>query len=126
MSKAYYVYILESKYGRSPYIGITGNIINRMFQHKNHLINGYTDKYNATKLIYLEEFADSKEAIKREKQLKGWTRSKKYGLVDKVNSDRKDLSESWGISILSPTERRLWVENYRKLNEEKKKNNNKC
>ncbi|WP_416334603.1 GIY-YIG nuclease family protein [Anaerococcus sp. DFU013_CI05] len=125
MSKAYYVYILESKYGRSPYICITGNIINRMFQHKNHLINGYTDKCNATKLIYLEEFVDSKEAIKREKQLKGWTRSKKYGLVDKVNPDRKDLSESWGISILSPTERRLWVENYRKLNEEKKKNNNK-
>ena len=125
MSKAYYVYILESKYGKSPYIGVTGNIINRMFQHKNHLIKGYTDKYNATKLIYLEEYSDSKDAIKREKQLKGWTRAKKYGLVDKVNPDRKDLSEGWGISILSPTERRLWVENYRKLNEEKKKDNNK-
>ena len=122
MSKVYYVYILESENGKSPYIGITGNIIKRMFQHKNHLIKGYTDRYNSTKLIYYEEFDSPDEAIKREKQLKGWTRAKKYGLVYKINPDRKDLSEGWGISILSPEERRLWVENYRKLNEEKKCN----
>lgn len=67
MSKVYYVYILESYNGRSPYIGVTGNIINRMFQHKKHLIKGYTDRYNSTKLIYYEEFDNPGEAIKREK-----------------------------------------------------------
>ena len=122
MSKIYYVYILESDNGKSPYIGVTGNIVNRMFEHKNHLIKGYTDKYNSTKLIYYEEFASPNEAIKREKQLKGWTRAKKYNLIEKINPERKDLSESWGISILSPEDRRLWVENYRKVNEQKRIN----
>ena len=120
MSKKYYVYILESERGKTPYIGVTGNIVRRMFEHKNHLIRGYTDRYNSTKLIYFEELLDPNEAIKREKQLKGWTRKKKYDLVDRVNPDRDDLAKDWGIVILSPKERWEWMENYRKMNEGRK------
>jgi len=73
------------------YIGMTNQVERRSFEHSNHLIAGFTDKYNCTKLIYVEFYNDVRDAIAREKQLKGWRRSKKDALVNKLNPEWKDL-----------------------------------
>ena len=114
--KIYYTYILTNNYNKSLYIGVTGNIVNRLFEHKNHLLRGYTDKYNCTKLVYYEEFADSNEAIKREKTLKSKLRSKKIALIESTNPNWEDLSKDWGIPILSPKERQIYKENLQEHN----------
>ena len=90
--------------------------MNRLFEHKNHLLRGYTDKYNCTKLVYYEEFADSNEAIKREKTLKSKLRSKKIALIESTNPNWEDLSKDWGIPILSPKERQIYKENLQEHN----------
>ena len=74
------------------YIGITNNINRRVFEHKNKLIEGFTKRYNITKLVYVEETSDVYSAISREKQLKGWTRKKKNELIESINPEWKDLS----------------------------------
>ena len=81
MSKSYYVYILASRKNGTLYIGVTNDLIKRMYEHKNHLIKGFTDKYNVTILVYFEETNDINEAIKREKQLKKWNRKWKLELL---------------------------------------------
>jgi putative endonuclease len=73
------------------YIGVTRNLQQRIHQHKNKLIDGFTKKYNVTKLVYHEEINDAVSAITREKQLKNWTRKKKDKLVETVNPEWKDL-----------------------------------
>ena len=65
----------------------------RIYEHKNKLVPGFTSKYNLTQLAYFEETVDVKEAIAREKQIKGWLRKKKIALIESVNSDWNDLSE---------------------------------
>ena len=82
-----------------------------LFEHKNHLIPGYTDRYNCTKLVYYEEFADSRQAIEREKTIKSKLRSKKIALVESTNPNWEDLSQGWGIPILSPKEREMYKRN---------------
>jgi len=77
------------------YIGITNDIKKRVYQHKKHLIPGFTDKYNVDQLLYVETTSDAVSAIRREKQLKKWRREKKVALVDSQNPDWKDLSEDW-------------------------------
>lgn len=88
-----YVYILTNKANTLFYIGISGNIKTRLFQHRKHLIKGFTDKYNITKVIYIESFNSIIEAIEREKQLKGWKREKKIELIKTLNPNLKDLYE---------------------------------
>ena len=88
-----YVYILTNKANTLFYIGISGNIKTRFFQHRKHLIKGFTDKYNITKVIYIESFNSIIEAIEREKQLKGWKREKKIELIKTLNPNLKDLYE---------------------------------
>lgn len=88
-----YVYILTNKANTLFYIGISGNIKTRLFQHRKHLIKGFTDKYNITKVIYIESFNSIIEAIEREKQLKGWKREKKIELIKTLNPNFKDLYE---------------------------------
>lgn len=77
------------------YIGITSHLEGRVRQHKEKQIDGYTSKYNVTKLVYFEEFQYVYDAIVREKQLKGWLRRKKDALISGMNPDWKDLSDGW-------------------------------
>jgi len=93
----YYVYILTNKGHSVLYIGVTNNLERRIFEHKNHLISGFTDRYNVEKLVYYEICSDIKVAIEREKELKGWTRKRKEHLIDSKNPQWNDLSLSTEI-----------------------------
>ena len=77
------------------YTGVTNDLIRRVYEHKHHLVKGFTDKYNITKLVYYEATNDVKSAIEREKQIKGWLRIKKINLIESMNPEWKDLSEDW-------------------------------
>ena len=79
--KTYYVYILTNFYNTVFYTGITNNLIRRIYEHKNKLVDGFTKKYNMWKLIYYEEFPDIRDALNREKQLKDYRREKKLILI---------------------------------------------
>ena len=72
---------------------MTNNLERRVFEHKNHLVAGFTRRYKVTKLVYFEETSDVRVAISREKQIKGWKREKKVALIESMNPDWKDLSE---------------------------------
>ena len=87
----YYVYILTNKYNTTLYIGVTNNLIRRVYEHKNKLVDGFTKKYNLDKLIYFEQTNDIESAIAREKQLKNYSRAKKEQLIDQFNKDKTDL-----------------------------------
>ena len=80
---------------KTLYTGVTNDLTRRVFEHKNKMIDGFTRKYNITKLVYHEETNDIQAAIGREKQIKGWLRSKKVALIESVNPEWNDLSESW-------------------------------
>ena len=73
------------------YVGVTANLIKRVYQHRNKLVSGFTSQYNVNKLVYYETFEDINEAIKREKQVKGGSRKKKIDLIKLVNPDFNDL-----------------------------------
>ncbi len=90
----YYVYILTNKTDSVMYIGVTNDLIRRLYEHKAKLIDGFTKKYNVNKLVYFEEYSDVKDAIVREKQLKGWVREKKNFLVQTKNPNWDDLGET--------------------------------
>ena len=91
--KQYYVYILTSWDDAVMYIGVTNNLERRIYEHKNKLVKGFTQKYNVKKLVYIEEAVDPASAIAREKQLKSWRREKKNELVTAANPKWKDLSD---------------------------------
>ncbi|MEE6207806.1 MAG: GIY-YIG nuclease family protein [Alphaproteobacteria bacterium] len=91
MNKSAYTYILASRKNGTLYVGVTSNIIYRIYEHKNGLIDGFTKKYDVKLLVYFEVFDDITEAIKREKVIKGWTRKKKIDLIESINKDWKDL-----------------------------------
>lgn len=88
----YYVYILASENNRPLYIGVANDIVRRMFEHKNEMIDGFTKTYHVHKLVYFENGNDAYAAISREKQLKGWRREKKVILINQMNPHWKDLS----------------------------------
>lgn len=98
--RKFYIYIITNKLNTTFYIGVTGNLMSRVYQHKNGLIEGFSKKYRLTKLVYYEEFDNARTAIMREKQLKNWHREWKINLIKKSNSDFKDLSEEWFVEIL--------------------------
>ena len=81
----YYVYIITNKENKVLYTGVTNNLERRIYEHKNKIIKGFTSKYNVNKLVYFEETKDINEAIAREKEIKGWRRSKKVALIESVN-----------------------------------------
>lgn len=91
----YYVYILTNWNNKVMYVGVTNDIERRIYEHKNKLIEGFTKKYNVEKLVYFEITSSIEAAIEREKQLKGWKRSRKNELVEANNPSWTDLSESW-------------------------------
>lgn len=92
--KTYYVYILSSRY-RALYTGVTGDLQRRMYQHRNKLLKGFTSQYSVTRLVYFESMNDVRAAIAREKQIKGWSRSKKLALIRSMNPDWRDLARDW-------------------------------
>ncbi|MEK7161621.1 MAG: GIY-YIG nuclease family protein [Patescibacteria group bacterium] len=94
MSKQYYVYILTNFTNTVIYVGVTNNLIRRVYEHKNKLVKGFTTKYNLSKLVYYEVCEDVMGAIGREKQLKGGSRQKKVDLINKFNNKWKDLYPS--------------------------------
>ena len=100
----YYVYIMQSISRRVLYIGMTNDLSYRVSQHKNHVFEGFTDKYNCTRLVYYEAHQYVHVAIARETQLKKWRREKKEWLIGRMNPHWKDLSEEWGkpIKLLTP------------------------
>jgi len=89
--KKYYVYILASKRNGTLYVGITSNLVKRVWEHKNKIIKGFTEKYNVILLVYFEEYDNPAEAIKREKNIKAWKRNWKLQLIEKGNPYWKDL-----------------------------------
>ncbi|SNR60634.1 GIY-YIG nuclease family protein [Desulfurobacterium atlanticum] len=94
MSKQGFVYIVTNKNNKVLYIGVTSDLVRRIYQHRNKLIDGFTSKYNCTKLVYYEVFDSIEEAIKREKYLKGKKRQFKVDLINRFNPEWKDLYES--------------------------------
>jgi putative endonuclease len=85
---------MASKSG-TLYAGVTSDIKRRVYEHKQHLIPGFTDKYDVDRLFYVEKIADPASAINREKQIKRWRREKKVTLIDSLNPEWNDLSEDW-------------------------------
>jgi putative endonuclease len=90
----YYVYIMSNR-ARLLYTGVTNDLPRRVYQHKQKLIPGFTQRYNISSLVYFESTPDVRAAIAREKQIKGWLRAKKVALIESVNPRWRDLSEDW-------------------------------
>jgi len=91
----YFVYILANRDDSVLYIGVSGNLQRRLYEHRNGLVDGFTKKYNIHKLVYFENTNDVYSAISREKQLKKWSRSKKEALINSMNPEWIDLSKDW-------------------------------
>lgn len=94
MKKSYHVYIITNARNTVLYIGITNNLIRRIYEHRNGLIDGFSKTYNIKKLVYYEETGDVIAAIEREKELKRWKRQWKIELIEKVNPGFADLYDS--------------------------------
>ena len=91
----YYVYILSNTTGTTIYVGVTRNLLRRVFEHKNKLDpSGFTAKYDIHKLVYYEYSGDVRAALEREKQIKSWNRARKNRLVESMNPKWEDLYES--------------------------------
>ncbi len=88
------VYILASKRNGTLYIGVTSNLVKRVWEHKNDLVEGFTQKYRIHHLVWYEVHDEMEAAISREKQLKGWKRKWKIGLIEEMNPEWTDLYES--------------------------------
>ena len=95
MKKTYAVYIMTNYSETSLYVGVTSNLPKRVWEHKNKVVEGFTEKYNVDKLVYYETTDSIESAIKREKQLKNWHREWKINLIKENNPDFRDLSLDW-------------------------------
>ena len=91
MAKQFYVYILASKPNGTLYLGVTSNLVQRVWQHKNNVVEGFTDKYDVKRLVYYEIHDDWESAITREKQMKKWKRAWKIRLIEDGNPGWRDL-----------------------------------
>ncbi len=91
MNKSYYIYILSNKHHTVFYTGITNNLLRRMYEHKEKLIDGFTKRYMISELMYYEEFNDVRFAIAAEKRIEKYKREWKWNLINRINPDHKDL-----------------------------------
>ena len=91
MDKKFFVYIMTNKNNTVLYTGVTNNLVRRVYEHKEKLIEGFTNRYNCTKLVWYEIYDDPYNAILREKQIKAGSRKKKIDLVNSMNPEWKDL-----------------------------------
>ena len=94
MVKEYYVYIMSS-HSKRLYVGMTNDLYRRVWEHKSELIEGFTKRYNLKMLVYYETADDVRAVIVREKQIKGWLRSRKIELIESFNPEWDDLAENW-------------------------------
>ena len=85
------IYILTNKYNNVLYVGVTSNLQQRILQHRNGVFGGFTSKYNVTKVVFIEEHSDIRNAIEREKQIKSWSRKKKNALINEQNPEWIEL-----------------------------------
>ena len=92
--RVYCTYIVASR-SHTLYIGMTGNLLKRVFEHKQRTHQGFSAKYNCNRLVWFERFTGPRNAIAREKQLKGWVRAKKIALIENENPTWNDLSVEW-------------------------------
>ena len=96
-SRNYYVYLLTNWNNRVIYAGVTNDLERRIYEHKNKLIKGFTEKYNICKLVYFEQTNDIESAIAREKEIKKWRREKKDALVNLSNPEWRDLGQDFSL-----------------------------
>ncbi len=89
--KQYYIYILASRRNGTLYVGVTSDLLKRIYEHKQDLVDGFTKKYHVHTLVYYEVHNDIRAAIEREKQIKKWNRRWKMRLVEEMNSEWRDL-----------------------------------
>ncbi len=94
LKDAYFTYIIANR-SHTLYVGVTGDLHRRIFQHKWKEHDGFTERYNCERLVWFETYQDIRKAIAREKQLKGWRREKKIALIKKANPTWEDLSREW-------------------------------
>ena len=94
MPKQYYVYIMTNSKNTVLYVGVTSDLIKRVYEHKAKLADGFTGRYNVVKLVYYEVFEDIENAILREKQIKAGSRQKKVRLIDSTNREWHDLYDA--------------------------------
>ena len=97
----YFIYIMANR-AKTLYVGVTSDLQRRVYEHKQKTFEGFTKKYNLTKLVYYETTEDINSAISREKQIKGWLRRKKTQLIESANPECRDLSEGWQETNLDP------------------------
>ena len=97
MVKQYYVYIMTNKMNTVIYTGVTKDLLRRVFEHKEKLVKGFTERYNITKLVYYEIFENAENAIQREKQIKDGSRLRKIELVNSMNKEWRDLYEEMSL-----------------------------
>ena len=90
----FFAYIMANNRNGVLYVGVTNDLQRRVWEHRQGLIEGFTSRYNAKKLVYFEQYSDVKQAIAREKSLKLWARSKKKWLIERRNSEWVDLVET--------------------------------
>jgi putative endonuclease len=96
-AKLFHIYIMTNRQRfHVLYTGMTGNLTRRVWEHKNKVMPGFTSRYNVTRLVYYEGFFYPDAAINREKEIKGWRRSKKIRLIESMNPQWHDLAERWG------------------------------
>jgi putative endonuclease len=91
MEKHYYTYILASKRNGTLYVGVTSDLIKRVYQHRKNLVDGFTSKYQVHRLVYYEQYRNVLSAIQREKRLKEWQRKWKLALIEKHNPEWRDF-----------------------------------
>ena len=97
--KKSYVCLLTNRKNSVIYIGVTSNLVKRIFEHKTKMFVGFSSKYNCDKLVYFEEFSIIADAIKREKQLKSGNRKRKENLINSINPEWNDLSKDWSFDF---------------------------
>ncbi len=93
MEKKFYVYILARARNSTFYVGVTSDLSKRIWEHKNEVVEGFTQKYDVKTLVYYEIFDDAENAIRREKRLKRWPREWKMRVIEQMNPDWRDLYE---------------------------------
>ena len=103
-ARAFFVYILSNQ-THTLYTGVTNDLERRIYEHKNHVLGGFTARYGIDELVYFEEYDSAETAIAREKQIKGWVRRKKVALIESTNPDWNDLSIDTSLTPPSHSER---------------------
>ena len=92
--RTYWVYIMTNRSG-TLYTGVTSDLPRRVYEHRRSLVSGFTSRYKIDRLVHAEAFREVSDAIAREKQIKGWVRSRKLALITDANPDWRDLGEEW-------------------------------